>query len=87
MESCSGIWKIAPEKDRTHPAPFPSKLAERCIKLLSYEKDIIYDPFLGSGSTICASEKLNRKWIGSELSESYCELAEQKLSLIPKKFM
>ena len=79
IESCSGIWKISPEKNREHPAPFPKKLASRCIKLLSYEEDLILDPFIGSGTTAVACKELNRKCIGIEISEQYCEITKKRL--------
>jgi site-specific DNA-methyltransferase (adenine-specific) len=43
------------------------------------ETDIIYDPFMGSGTTAVACQSLNRKFIGSEISEKYCEIAKQRL--------
>jgi site-specific DNA-methyltransferase (adenine-specific) len=43
------------------------------------ETDIIYDPFMGSGTTAVACQSLNRKFIGSEISEKYCEIARQRL--------
>jgi len=79
MESCSGIWKIAPEHKRQHPAPFPIKLAERCIKLLSFEQDTILDPFMGSGTTGVACKNLNRNFIGIEISQKYCEMAKKRI--------
>ena len=79
IEACSGVWKIQPERNRLHPAPFPEKLASRCIKLLSYEGDMILDPFLGSGTVAVVSKKLNRKCIGIELSEQYCNISKNRL--------
>jgi len=79
MEACSGIWKIPPERKRKHPAPFPVALAERAIKLLSYEGDIVFDPFCGSGTTLVAAKKLNRSYIGMDISEKYCDMARKRL--------
>lgn len=79
MESCSGIWKIAPEHDRTHPAPFPLKLAARCIKLLSWEDDIVLDPFVGWGTTAIAAKMLKRNFIGIEISPAYVKMAQDRL--------
>lgn len=71
------IWEIPQETKNDHPAPFPLKLAERCIA--STNAKIILDPFLGSGTTALAVRNLGRKYIGIELSENYCNMAEERL--------
>ena len=45
----------------------------------SYEKDLILDPFIGSGTTAIAAKKLNRNYIGYEISKEYCELANNRI--------
>lgn len=50
-----------------------------CVTDFSNEGDIIYDPFIGSGTTAKACQELNRNYIGSELSEEYCNIAEERL--------
>jgi DNA modification methylase len=62
-----------------HPAIYPEKLAYDHIKSWSNENDIIYDPFMGSGTTAKAAISANRKWIGSEISEEYCKIIEKRL--------
>ena len=63
-----------------HPATFPDKLAERHIISWSNKDDIILDPMCGSGTT-CKMAKLNeRKFIGIEISEKYCQIAERRLA-------
>jgi site-specific DNA-methyltransferase (adenine-specific) len=57
----------------------PEKLAERAIKISSNENDVILDPFLGSGTTLVACEKLNRNGLGIEISKEYCKLSYQRL--------
>lgn len=59
---------------------YPIELPGACILLCTKEGDVVYDPFLGSGTTALASKQLNRNYIGSELSEEYCEIAEQRVS-------
>ena len=79
MMACSGIWKIPPEKNREHPAPFPEKLANLIIKLLTNKNDIILDPFMGWGTTFLAAKKLGRKAIGIELNPNYIKIAKERL--------
>ena len=67
-------------KERTkHPAQFPIAVIEKFILGMSNENEIVLDPFLGSGSTCIAALKHNRKVIGFEISEEYCELAAQRI--------
>jgi site-specific DNA-methyltransferase (adenine-specific) len=73
-----GIGKIIPQANQ-HPTEKPAKLAKLFIHLHSEEGDIIYDPFIGSGSTIQAAIQLKRNWIGSEISAEYCKLAEKRI--------
>jgi DNA modification methylase len=68
----TNVWKINPQTKSWHPAPFPDKLVENCIKYYSYENDVIYDPFGGSGTVGKVAKRLNRNWIMSELSKEYC---------------
>ena len=62
-----------------HPAIFPEKLARDHIYSWSNEGDIVYDPFCGSGTTPKMAHLLKRKWIASEISKEYVELAEKRL--------
>lgn len=82
MESTLSIWNINPARAKKigHPAPFPVELAERFINLYSYEKDLILDPFIGSGTTALAASKLKRSYIGYEVNAEYCKLAEKRLA-------
>ena len=76
-------WQKSYKDDflRGHPAIFPYKLAEDHILSWSNENDIILDPFCGPGTTALMTEKLNRKWIGIEISKEYCEIIKKRLSL------
>ena len=67
-------------KKKDHPAPYPNELVERLLKMYSYEDDIVLDPFNGIGTTTYVAEKMNRKYIGIELSKKYCDLAMERLS-------
>lgn len=75
------IWEIRPERASKigHPAPFPIELAERVIKLSTFKGDIVYDPFVGSGTTIIACLRTGRFGIGTEISPDYCSLALERI--------
>lgn len=75
----SEVWKISPEKNTKHPAPFPQKLVENCILLSTIEGDLVFDPFLGSGTTAISSKKLKRDFIGVEIDETYFKLTQERL--------
>ncbi len=81
MEWTNGLWTFSGESKKRvgHPAPFPVELPKRCIKLFSFVGDTVLDPFLGSGSTLIACALLNRKGIGVEIDEKYCELARKRM--------
>lgn len=75
------IWNVSRGKkiDKSHGAVFPEKLVSTILVNFSKEGDIVYDPFMGSGTTAVVSQKLNRKWLGSELSSNYCELIQKRI--------
>jgi DNA modification methylase len=66
-----GIWNIGPDRNAKHPATFPLEIPYRLIKMYSFVDDLILDPFSGSGTTLLASYKLNRKAVGFEINKSY----------------
>jgi DNA modification methylase len=79
----TGKWQIKPEteleKRYNHPAPFPEELVVRLIKLFTYKGDIILDPFCGIGTTCIVAKKLERNFIGIDISPNYCEIAKKRL--------
>lgn len=62
-----------------HPAIFPEKLAEDHILSWSNEGDLVFDPMCGSGTTCKMALKNNRKTIGIDTSEEYCEIANERI--------
>ena len=77
MDSTLSILNILPAKAKKvgHPAPFPEELVDRFINLYSYKKELILDPFMGSGTTALAAINSDRKYVGYEVNKEYCELA------------
>lgn len=82
MQWSKSIWHFpaVSAKKIGHPAPFPIELPKRLIEFYSFEKDIILDPFMGSGTTGLAALSLKRKFIGYEINEEYVKLANSKIN-------
>ena len=76
------IWKFSAEHSNNHPAPFPIELPQNIIKSCSKEGDIVYDPFMGSGTTALAAKMLGRHYIGSELNPEYAQMSEERLNIL-----
>lgn len=75
--SYGDIWEFTQEMNNIHPAPFPVALIERIIS--STHAQLILDPFMGSGTTAIAAKKLNRQFIGIEISQEYIDLSKSRL--------
>ena len=78
----TNIWRVNVEKN-PHPAPFPLKLINSIIASCTPPHGIVYDPFMGSGTTAVSVLKVGegRKYIGSEISEKYVQMAEERVSI------
>jgi len=74
------VWEITQERDSWHPAPFPLELASRCVE--STVGSLVLDPFIGSGTVALACKKLNKKYIGIDISQEYCTKAEERISSV-----
>lgn len=85
------VWDISNNKEKfelaygKHPTQKPIRILKRMIKLSSKEGDVMLTPFSGSGSECVAAKMTGRKYIGIELDESYCTLAETRLSHAEKE--
>ena len=81
MDYTRNVWYFPAETQRMgHPAPFPKELPYRCIKLYSYVNDLIFDPFMGSGTTALVSQETKRRFIGVENCQRYVDIGKQRLS-------
>ncbi len=63
----------------THPAQYPEPLAEWIIKLLCPKGGLVVDPFCGSGTTLVAAYRLERRWAGCDLVQEYLDIARRRL--------
>jgi site-specific DNA-methyltransferase (adenine-specific) len=85
---CPNIWE-APiingytcentNEQRWHPTQKPEAIIKSWVALFSNAGDLVVDPFMGSGTTIACAKRLNRRAIGIELDEKYCEIAAKRL--------
>lgn len=75
------VWVINREQSgkESHGAVFPQKLVAKIIENFSEEGDVVYDPFMGTGTTAVVAKKMNRKYIGSEISKKYVLIAEERI--------
>ncbi len=71
------FWSMLENTD--HPTQKPEKLVAKIILASSKPNDVVFDPFLGSGTTSVVAKKLDRKYVGIEIDEHYCCLAEKRL--------
>ena len=75
------IWEIKRGKkiSKEHGATFPEELVGRIIENFTKEGEVIYDPFMGTGTTAIVSKKMKRRFIGSEIGKDYFDLIEKRL--------
>jgi site-specific DNA-methyltransferase (adenine-specific) len=78
------IWNIKRGKKvvNSHSAVFPEELVKTIIENFSNVGDLVYDPFMGTGTTAVVAKKLNRNYLGSELTDKYIEVINQRLLIL-----
>lgn len=72
------VWDISPTENNGHPCSFPEKLVERCILMSTNEGDLVFDPYMGSGTTAIVAHRLNRRFLGCELDPDYYAAAVKR---------
>ena len=75
------VWKMkkVPRKVSGHPATFNVELPIRCINASTNEGDLIFDPYMGTGTTLVAAKQLGRDCIGCEISDEYFNIANERI--------
>jgi site-specific DNA-methyltransferase (adenine-specific) len=71
------VWEVTQEKGSWHPAPFPIEIATRCVS--SSLGTVVLDPFIGSGTVAVACKQQGKTYIGIDISQDYCDKAEDRL--------
>jgi len=82
FKSRNNVWLYSSDslqEEINHPAVFPVKLVKDHIYSWSNEGDLVYDPFMGSGTTAKGAHHLKRNWIGSEISQEYVDIANKRI--------
>lgn len=81
LELTTDLWDMPAESAKRvgHPAPFPIELPQRLIDLLTYEGDLVLDPFMGAGSTAVAAVRTRRSFVGFDTDPEYVLLAEVRV--------
>ena len=81
LEDTKSVWTFPAESARRvgHPAPFPVELPYRLIQLYTFEREVVLDPFAGSGAACIAALKANRFYVGYDTNDGYVKLAEDRV--------
>ena len=74
------VWDISPARNNTHPAPFPTQIAERCIIASCPPDGVVLDPFMGSGTTAIACIKTGRNYVGIEREPKFIKLINTRIN-------
>lgn len=79
MSLVYGQWEYFADTRQQTKATFSMDIPMKAIKILTYRNDVVLDPFVGSGTSLCAAEISKRRWIGIELSENYSNVARERV--------
>ena len=79
-----GHWNFVGERQNSHVAMFPEELPKRLIKMFTFTGDIVLDPFLGSGTTMLAAQKLGRNSMGVEINPKFLPIIRKKVGINPR---
>jgi len=80
MNLVFGRWEYFADTKSLTKATFSMDIPVKAIKILSYKNDIVFDPFMGSGTSAVAAETLGRRWLGIELSPNYTDISRKRVN-------
>ena len=79
----SNVVEVKTESSQgSHSAPFPRALVEFFVKAFTDAGDVVFDPFLGSGTTMAAAQVLGRVGYGCEISPAYCDVILRRIAAL-----
>ena len=81
LDNTRSVWNMKAESAHRvgHPAPFPVELPRRCIELYTFQGEVVFDPFMGSGTTGVAAVEAGRRFVGYEINQDYHSLAMRRI--------
>ncbi len=79
------IWRIPREQNKEHPVAYPEAIPYRCIRATTDLNDLVFDPYMGSGTTGIAAVRLGRRFVGSEIEPKYFDLACRRIEATTKQ--
>lgn len=82
LQWTKSVWTFPSESAKRigHPAPFPEELPHRLIQLYTFKRDVVLDPFCGSGTTCLSAIKSDRHYVGYDIEEDYIKLANERIT-------
>lgn len=93
LDLAQQVWFMYPEdvkRDRDHPAPFPTKLPARLMRLYTYGAaahfggEVVLDPFVGMGTTCAVAKTMDRHYVGIDINPAYVKIAKQRVRDAPR---
>jgi len=75
----TNLWQVTPERNSWHPAPYPEQLVEFIIRCYTKPRQVVLDPYGGSGTTAVVAERLHRKYLTFERNREYYDKAIQRI--------
>jgi len=79
IDLCKDVWHIMGKSHKNHPAIFPEQLPESLIVLFCPDGGLVFDPFMGSGTTAVTADRLGRCYFGCDTSEEYVKIANVRI--------
>jgi DNA modification methylase len=73
------FWNLSGASTKQHPAPFPYELAYRLVRMFSFTGDVVLDPFCGTGTTVLAAIKAERRGVGVDVDADYLRMAWRRI--------
>lgn len=76
----TNLWTIKRERNKNHKAAFPKELIRRILRNFTSENEIIFDPFMGSGTVGVVCQEMKREFVGVEIDEKMFSIAQEQLN-------